>query len=73
MIPILLLALALIPVGAAAAAEQAVDGGGGAEIVEEVVSIGTRRRARAAVDTAVPVDVFGPEQVASVNSSASRR
>ena len=69
MIPILLLALALIPVGAAAAAEQAVDGGGGAEIVEEVVSIGTRRRARAAVDTAVPVDVFGPEQVASVNSS----
>ena len=38
-------------------------------LVEEVVSIGTRRRERASVDTAVPVDVFGPEQMASVNSS----
>ena len=69
MTPILLLALALIPVSSAATAEQPADAGAEAEIVEEVVSIGTRRRARAAVDTAVPVDVFGPEQVASVNSS----
>ena len=69
MIPIPLLALALLPVSAAATAESAVGAGGAAEIVEEVVSIGTRRRARAAVDTAVPVDVFGPEEVGSVNSS----
>ena len=69
MMPILLLALVLIPVGAAFAAEQNADALDEAGIVEEVVSIGTRRRARAAVDTAVPVDVFGPEQVASVNSS----
>ena len=50
-------------------AESAAGVGAGVEIVEEVVSIGTRRRARAAVDTAVPVDVFGPEEVGSVNSS----
>ena len=68
MTPILLLPLALLPAGAAAA-EQPVDSRADAEIVEEVVSIGTRRRARAAVDTAVPVDVFGPEEVGSVNSS----
>ena len=37
--------------------------------IEEVVTIGTRVRARAAADTAVPVDVFGSEQVDSVNSS----
>ena len=69
MTPIPLLALALIPIGAAAASEQPLDPPAEAQIVEEVVSIGTRRRARAAVDTAVPVDVFGPEQMASVNSS----
>ena len=37
--------------------------------IEEVVTIGTRVRARAAADTAVPVDVFSAEQVESVNSS----
>ena len=37
--------------------------------IEEVVTIGTRVRARAAADTAVPVDVFGSQQVDSVNSS----
>ena len=37
--------------------------------IEEVVTIGTRVRARAAADTAVPVDVFGSDQVDSVNSS----
>ena len=69
MTPTPLLALALIPIGAAVASEQPLDPPAEARIVEEVVSIGTRRRARAAVDTAVPVDVFGPEQMASVNSS----
>lgn len=63
-----LLALASIPAGAAAEA-RSDDAPAAAEVIEEVVSIGTRRRARAAVDTAVPVDVFGPEQIASVNSS----
>ena len=38
-------------------------------LVEVVVTVGTRVRERAAADTAVPVDVFGSEQVASVNSS----
>ncbi len=37
--------------------------------IEEVVTIGTRVRERAAFDTAVPVDVFSAEQVQSVNSS----
>ena len=37
--------------------------------IEEVVTIGTRVRERAAADTAVPVDVFNAEQVESVNSS----
>ena len=40
-----------------------------AEVIEEIVTIGTRRRERAAVDTAVPVDVFSAEEVSSVNSS----
>jgi iron complex outermembrane receptor protein len=38
-------------------------------VVEEVVSLGTRREARAAVDTAVPVDVFGSEALESVSSA----
>ena len=61
--------LLLLPVAGVAGAAEPSGSGAEAGIVEEVVSIGTRRRARAAVDTAVPVDVFGPEQVASVNSS----
>ena len=38
-------------------------------LVEEVVTVGTRGKPRAAVDTAVPVDVFSAEEIASVNSS----
>lgn len=37
-------------------------------IVEEVVSLGTRREPRAAIDTAVAVDVFNSEALESVNS-----
>ena len=39
------------------------------QLVEVVVSVGTRVRTRTAADTAVPVDVFSREQVESVNSS----
>ena len=42
---------------------------GGEPTIEEVVTIGTRGKPRAAVDTAVPVDVFNAEEIASVNSS----
>lgn len=41
----------------------------GSSTVEEVVTVGTRGKPRAAVDTAVPVDVFSAEEIASVNSS----
>ena len=37
--------------------------------IEEIVTVGTRVRARTVADSAVPVDVFGPEQVDSVDSS----
>ena len=37
-------------------------------VVEEVVSLGTRRQPRAAIDTAVAVDVFNSEALESVNS-----
>ena len=52
--------------GVAQAAEEtdADDG-----LIEVVVTVGTRVKARAAADTAVPVDVFDREQVESVNSS----
>ena len=36
---------------------------------EVVVSIGTRSQPRTTIDSAVPVDVFGPEDIDSVNSS----
>ena len=42
---------------------------GQAPTIEEVVMIGTRGKPRATVDTAVPVDVFSAEVIASVNSS----
>lgn len=45
------------------------DEGSADELVEVVVSVGTRVRTRTAADTAVPVDVFNREQVESVNSS----
>ena len=61
---------------AALAQSGAPDAGGGAEgesgappVLEEVVTIGTRREQRAAIDTAVPVDVFSLEEIESVNSS----
>ena len=38
-------------------------------IIEEIVTIGTRHRSRAAVDAPVPVDFFGVEVIESVNSS----
>ena len=38
-------------------------------IIEEIVTIGTRHRSRAAVDTPVPVDFFDAEVIESVNSS----
>ncbi len=41
---------------------------GADEAVEEIVTIGTRRRGRTAVDTAVPIDVFGTEEIDSVAS-----
>ena len=41
----------------------------GSATVEEVVTVGTRGKPRAAVDTTVPVDVFSAEEIASVGSS----
>ena len=52
-----------------AGAQEARGESAEAEVIEEIVTIGTRRRERAAVDTAVPVDVFSAEEVSSVNSS----
>lgn len=66
------LATAIASVVAALAAgisAPAVAGAAEYEGIEEVVSLGTRRDGRAAVDTAVPVDVFSPEAIESVNSS----
>ena len=63
-----LLALPSLAGGAA----QAEDGDGAEvsqQLVEVVVTVGTRVKARATADTPVPVDVFGREQVERVNSS----
>ena len=61
---------AMVVAGAGAQAQaQAPGEGAEAQVIEEIVTIGTRRRERAAVDTAVPVDVFSAEEVSSVNSS----
>ncbi|MCY4428059.1 MAG: TonB-dependent receptor [Halieaceae bacterium] len=65
----LLALLALLcggPGGAQPAQAQAAEGAG---LIEEVVTIGTRRAARSAADTAVPVDMFGPDEIESINSS----
>ena len=64
----------LVALAAPALAEEAPDPHEDEEIsgryhIEEVVTVGTRVRARTAADTAVPVDVFSSEQVDSVNSS----
>ena len=42
---------------------------GADEAVEEIVTIGTRRQGRTALDTAVPIDVFNQEDLDSVSSS----
>ena len=55
--------------GAADGADAAGDGNGAGLVLEEVVTIGTRRTQRAATETPVPVDVFSLEEIESVNSS----
>ena len=66
---ILSFALLSMLAAANAGAQEAQGEGAEARVIEEIVTIGTRRRERAAVDTAVPVDVFSAEEVSSVNSS----
>ena len=56
-----LLALGAMPTSVSA---QGAD-----EAVEEIVTIGTRRQGRTALDTAVPIDVFNQEDLDSVSSS----
>ena len=56
-----LLALGSLPASVSA---QGAD-----EAVEEIVTIGTRRAGRTALDTAVPIDVFNQEDLDSVSSS----
>ena len=63
------LALFLMLMAANAGAQEARGESAEARVIEEIVTIGTRRRERAAVDTAVPVDVFSAEEISSVNSS----
>ncbi len=63
-----LLVIALAPLSAIA--EASYDDGEHAQaIIEEIVTIGTRHRARAAIETPVPVDFFDTEVIDSVNSS----
>jgi iron complex outermembrane receptor protein len=57
-----ILAFVALPAGVAVAQE------GADETVEEIVTIGTRRKGRSAVDTAVPIDVFNQEELDSVAS-----
>jgi len=63
------LALLLMLLAANAGAQEVRGDGAEARVIEEIVTIGTRRRERAAIDTAVPVDVFSAEEISSVNSS----
>ncbi|MDH4108794.1 MAG: TonB-dependent receptor [Gammaproteobacteria bacterium] len=58
-------ALGIAALPTTASAQQA----GANEQVEEIVTIGTRRAGRTALDTAVPIDVFGQEDLDSVSSS----
>ena len=48
--------------------ELAVAQQGADKAIEEIVTIGTRRKGRTAIDTAVPVDVFNVEDLDSVPS-----
>jgi iron complex outermembrane receptor protein len=41
---------------------------GADEAVEEIITLGTRRQGRTAIDTAVPIDVFNQEELDSVSS-----
>jgi iron complex outermembrane receptor protein len=60
----LTIALSFATAGAAVArAQDGVD-----ETIAEIIVVGTRRQDRTAVDTPVPVDVFGKEDLASVSS-----
>ena len=56
-------ALALGALPATSVAQEGAD-----EAVEEIVTIGTRRQGRSAIDTAVPIDVFNQEELDSVSS-----
>ena len=62
---------AVIDAGHAADAGAAGEAGRDyAPDIEEVVAVvGTRRKARAATDTAVPVDIFNVDEIRSINSS----
>lgn len=57
------LAFSALP-GTSVAQQQDAD-----EAVEEIVTIGTRRAGRTAIDTAVPIDVFNQEELDSVSSN----
>jgi iron complex outermembrane receptor protein len=57
-----ILTYAVLPPGIAMA-QDAAD-----EVMEEVVTIGSRRTGRTDVDTAVPIDVFNQEDLDSISS-----
>ena len=63
------IAALLIAAAASAQPPSQTTPSAGTALIEEVVTVGTRGKPRAAVDTAVPVDVFTAEAIASVNSS----
>ncbi len=54
--------------GALPATAVAQQSGADQEAVEEIVTIGTRRAGRTAIDTAVPIDIFNQEELDSVSS-----
>jgi hypothetical protein len=60
--PVLLTVASAILAFVALPASVAVAQEGADEAVEEIVTIGTRRKGRSAVDTAVPIDVFNQEE-----------
>ena len=66
--PVLLTVASAILAFVALPASVAVAQEGADEAVEEIVTIGTRRKGRSAVDTAVPIDVFNQEELDSVAS-----
>ena len=62
----LAISTSVFALGALPATAVAQDGAD--EAVEEIVTIGTRRQGRTAIDTAVPIDVFNQEELDSVSS-----